>query len=101
MQSQDFQTMHSQAIEYAQKMHRRSTDFNNKCTDTNKCENKTNQTNDFNPLFTNKAINSIFSANNQVKKKDNDISLILALILLLSSDGGGNVEVDRHVAVVD
>lgn len=84
MQSQDFQTMHSQAIEYAQKMHRRSTDFNNKCTDTN----KTNQTNDFNPFFTNKAINSIFSANNQVKKKDNDISLILALILLLSSDGG-------------
>ena len=89
MQPHDFQTKQSQAIEYAQQMHRRSSDFNNKHIDTSDNINcKNNQTKGFNHFFKNNSINNIFGTNNHINKKDNDTSLILALILLLSSDGG-------------
>lgn len=80
--------MQNNAIEYARQMQKKASDFNE----------KNEKISDINHIFKNEeqksdnsqqGVKNIFnSANYTHSKSDNDILLILALILLLSSDGG-------------
>ena len=89
--------MQNDAIKYAREMQKRAADFNStkdKISDinhiyTNKESHYEKKSTDrFNNNFRNNPdIKNIFSSNTQ-HKTDNDISLILALILILSVDSG-------------
>ena len=70
---EDFDSIRSQAIKYALDMKQKST--NNSNTSNYQCHNK-------------EPINNIFNSNNKRSgKHSGDLSLILALFLLLSQDG--------------
>ncbi len=98
MQSQDFNSMQHDAIEYAREMQKRAFNYNEQQTKIsdinhvyNNRENRNSNRNDHSRQnFSDQpGIKNMFNASGQTNRKsDNDISLILALILLLSGDGG-------------
>lgn len=80
--------MQNKAIEYARQMQKKSSSFNDdvaKISDINHIfQNEESHTN-----RSQHEVKNIFSSSNQTRSRsDGDISLLLALILLLSSDGG-------------
>ncbi len=69
--NEDFDAIRSQAIQYAMDMNQKSKTYNNRSN-----------------LNDNKYINNIFNSGTKFNNKNSgDISLILALILLLTQDG--------------
>ena len=95
MQPRDFQSMQAQAIDYARQMYEKS----NKSTDnigfSNSADANFNHTKN-NPVgngnfFRSNRINNIFSVTSNNNSADGDMSLILALILLLSKDSGDSI----------
>ena len=95
MQPRDFQSMQAQAIDYARQMYEKSSQSTNESkfnSGTEACHshNKYNPSGN-NSHFRNNRINNIFSVSADNKGTDADISLILALILLLSKDSGDSI----------
>lgn len=98
MQSQDFNTMQNNAIEYAREMKKRASNYNkqqNKISDINHVYNNSENRNSSRKEYSRQnfsdqsEIKNMFNPSGKSNKNpDNDISLILALILLLSGDGG-------------
>ena len=89
MQTRDFQSMQSQAIDFARQMYEKSgqnRSDNTKQSNGFRSESKRS----FNP--NQQHTNNLFSFSGNCKQgSDNDISLILALIILLSKDSGDNI----------
>ena len=93
MQTQDFNSMQEKALQYAREMQQKSQATNscNHVSETHSSKSYDNYFNSQSSAGNNKfnGINNIFSSSNHsAKSKSNDLSLILSLILMLSSEGG-------------
>lgn len=87
----DFDKMQSQAIRFAQEMHKRAEKNERKINENvNNCHNTSDFSNRNNNRqnFGSGNIKSIFNSGNIQENNSNDFSLILALMLLLSHDSG-------------
>lgn len=96
MQPQDFNSMQEKALQYAREMQQKSRNYqydqpapdnrknvDNYCQDQHSEHSTCNYNNSFG------SVKNIFSNNNSNRKNANsDLTLILSLILMLSSDGG-------------
>lgn len=94
MQSQDFQNMQAQAISYAQEMFRKSSQPRQNEFQNEKKQNESERKSTYSEsLFRNNIFgtNNIFRQNSNTGSNENDFSLILALILLLSKDSGDRI----------
>ncbi len=93
MQTQDFNTMQEQALQYAREMQQKAKSANI-CQSASESQSGKSYDNFFNRQNSARnngfnGINNIFSSSNHsAQSRGNDLSLILSLMLMLSSDGG-------------
>ncbi|MBP3442637.1 MAG: hypothetical protein J6L62_07535 [Clostridia bacterium] len=96
MQPQDFNSMQEKALQYAREMQQKSQNYqddqpapDNRKSVENHRHNQRFEQNNYNYNNSFGSIKNIFSGNNTNRQNANsDLTLILSLILMLSSDGG-------------